>query len=136
MLGAALEGVETAEFLVKRGRDVTIIDTSEQLGEGMPPRYLDRLVYWFRRKGVTILTGVEAYDRITQEGIVIRAEEGARLIEADSIIIALPQKPDTRLSDQIRERGFETHLVGPVDEGKSWAIVDAIAQGFNAARSI
>ena len=43
VVGGRIEGVETAEFLIKRGRHVTIVDSSEDFGQGMPARLLMRL---------------------------------------------------------------------------------------------
>ena len=35
IIGGAIQGCELAEFLVKRGRKVTIVDTAETLGDGI-----------------------------------------------------------------------------------------------------
>jgi pyruvate/2-oxoglutarate dehydrogenase complex dihydrolipoamide dehydrogenase (E3) component len=131
VIGGRIEGVETAEFLVKRGRRVTIVDTEHDLGEGMPGRLLMRLLNWLDEARVPVHTGVREYRRIDDAGLTLVDAAGAeRTIEADSIVVALPQVP----RDDLRLEGVaqEIRVVGPGSDGTSWLIVDAIAAGFRA----
>ena len=34
-MGGNIQGCQTAEFLVKRGRKVTIVDTAKEIGDGL-----------------------------------------------------------------------------------------------------
>jgi 2,4-dienoyl-CoA reductase (NADPH2) len=138
VLGGLLEGVETAELLVKRGRKVTIVETSDNLGEGMPTRLLKGLFHWLQQKEVVIFSGVKKYERITDKGITIVTKEGEiRNIKADSIVVAMPRRPSTKIFEALKGKGApEVHLIGPPYEGKSWLIVDAIANGFHVGNII
>ena len=94
VIGGGVQGCQLAEFLVKRGRSVTIVDTATVLGEGLPYLTPVRLLNWFREKGGTALAGV-TYEKITEEGLVIMTAEGERrTLPADSIIVALPLERD------------------------------------------
>ena len=55
-MGGTLHGCELAEFLVKRGRRVTIVDTAAVLGDGMINHLRLQLFWWFRQKGVTMIS--------------------------------------------------------------------------------
>ena len=63
-MGGAIQGCQLADFLVKRGRKVTIVETAETLGEGLPYDNPFRLFRWLNEKGMTMMAGVK-YDEIT-----------------------------------------------------------------------
>jgi pyruvate/2-oxoglutarate dehydrogenase complex dihydrolipoamide dehydrogenase (E3) component len=116
---------------------VTILETGDQLGDGMPPRLLTRLLVWLDEQHVRVLTGVREYRDITDAGITVVDREGrVQTIEADAIIVALPQQSNAGVLEAIKGLVAEVHLVGPSDEGKSWMIVDAIAKGHEAGCAV
>ncbi len=67
IIGGAIQGCQLGEFLTKRGRKVTIVDTDEELGKSMYPERKTRLFYWFDKKGVERLAGVQLVE-ITRQG--------------------------------------------------------------------
>lgn len=136
VIGARIEGVETAEFLVKRGRNVTIIDTADSFGEGMPGRLLMRLEAWLQDKGTPIHLGVELQE-ITNGDVRIRTKAGDELtIAADDVVLALPQGPNTALYGAFAGAGPEVHTIGPESPDRPWLIVDAVAGGFRVGSRI
>lgn len=135
IIGGGKHGFELAEFLVKRGRRVTIVDKAGMLGEGMFFHLRGALLRWFNIKGVRLISGVKEYVEITDKGLTIIDAAGEKqILEADSIVPALPLKPDTGLMDSLTGHVPETYAVGDCQEPHE--IVDAIAAGFRAARSI
>ena len=58
IIGGQLQGCELADFLVKRGRKVTIVDTIETMGEGLVLEYQSHYLEWLANKGTTMITGV------------------------------------------------------------------------------
>jgi 2,4-dienoyl-CoA reductase (NADPH2) len=134
IIGGAIQGCELGEFLTKQGRKVTIVDTTETMGEGLVDYQFFQLCMWFQRKGVTMISGV-SYEGITDEGLVIITKEGSRqIIEADSIIPALPLASDSRLLNSLKGKVPEVYAVGDCHDGK--LIADAIGAGSRFARSI
>ena len=127
-------GCELAEFLTKRGRKVTIVDTAETLGEEMVFHLKAALFAWFRKKGVTMMSGVKHME-IRDEVVTIIDKEGkGQMIAADSIVPALPLAPDTRLLKTLEGKVPEVYAIGDCREPR--LIVDAIADGFRRARTI
>lgn len=134
VMGGAIQGCELAEFLVKRHRKVTIVDTGEALGEGMTVDNQRRLLRWLDEKGVVMLTGIK-YEEITGEGLVIISKEGKRTtIESDTIVPILPLQPNTDLIKSLDRAAIEIHPIGDCREPH--LIADAIADGWQIACEI
>jgi 2,4-dienoyl-CoA reductase (NADPH2) len=136
IIGGAIQGVELAEFLIKRGRKVTIVDTGkpESLGEGMAMAMLMSLMVWLGDKGIPMLTEVK-YEEITDKGLVITTKEGQKkLIEADSIATATSMKPNNEILKDLQGKVPEIYTIGDCD--KPGLIIDAIAQAYHIARKI
>ena len=70
IIGGLIYGLEAAEFLVKRGRKVIIVEESDELGAKILDAHRPKLLAWLTRKGTTMLTGVK-FDEITAKGLVI-----------------------------------------------------------------
>ena len=135
IIGGDIHGCELAEFLVRRGRKVTIVDTAENLGDGMILHLKNQLLAWFDKKGVTMITGVKKYVKITKKGLVVSVPEGYnRLIEGDTIVPVMPMDPDLSLFRQMEGKVPELYAVGDCKEPK--LIVDAVGEGYRIARSI
>jgi 2,4-dienoyl-CoA reductase (NADPH2) len=134
IIGGGIHGCELAEFLVKRGRTVTIVETSDALGEGMITRVKPHLFKWFQKKGVTTLTGVK-YEEITDEGLIILTKEGKRLtLEADNIVPALPLSPNIKLLKNLEGKIQEVYAVGDCSNPR--LMVDAISDGWKIGNKI
>jgi len=58
IVGGQIHGCEMAEFLVKRGRKVTLVESSGKLATGIPRLKKSRLLSWLTDRGVTILREV------------------------------------------------------------------------------
>ncbi|MFH1651987.1 MAG: FAD-dependent oxidoreductase [Chloroflexota bacterium] len=135
IIGGLIHGCELAEFLVKRGRKVTIVEESTQPGLGIPEIPLRRsLLKWLAAKGVDIFTGVK-YREITREGLTVTLPDGKEhALPADNVLVAIPPKPDTRLREELKGKVPQVFTVG--DGREPGLIVDATADGFQAALKI
>jgi 2,4-dienoyl-CoA reductase (NADPH2) len=134
IIGGAIQGCQLGEFLVKRGRKVTIVDTDTELGKSMYPERRTRLFYWFDKKGVERLAGVKLVE-ITKKGLTLITQEGEeRTIEADSVICALPFTGDHSLEDALQGKIPEVYSIGDCDE--PGLIPDATAAGWKIGNAI
>jgi 2,4-dienoyl-CoA reductase (NADPH2) len=134
VIGGEIHGVELAEFLVKRGRQVTIVDTGEFLGAGMIMHLRQQLLIWFEQKGVKMLTGVK-YEEITDKGLTLTDKDGNRqTIEADTIVTALPLRSNTELAEKLKGIVPEVHTVGDCKEPR--LIVDAVRDGLQTGHDV
>jgi 2,4-dienoyl-CoA reductase (NADPH2) len=129
VMGGLMEGCETAEFLVKRGRKVTMLETSDRLATGIPEGYIERIIPWLEEKGVVILSGIK-YERVTDNGLdIVTADGKIRTIEADNILIAMPPCPNNDLFQALEKKVPEVCVIGSANGEESKLIVDAIAEG-------
>ena len=135
IIGGGIQGCETAEFLTKRGRKVTIVEPGPELGEGLLETFIRPfLLKWLRDKGVLMLAGVKC-EEITKEGLVITTAEGERrLLEADTIITALPLRANPAVYEELKGVAPEVYAIGDCNE--PGLIVDAVAAGSTIARAI
>lgn len=132
IIGGAMQGCELAEFLVKRGRTVTIVDKSEIEGTGLTLAMSAYLFPWFEKKRVRLIGGVREFVEITDRGIDIIDREGVRMtIEADTVVPALPLESDMALVEALEGKGAEVYAIG--DCAQPSLIVDAIGTGLRAA---
>jgi 2,4-dienoyl-CoA reductase (NADPH2) len=135
VIGGALQGCELAEFLVKRGRNVTIVEQADMLGEGMVDAVLFSLMIWFEKKGVQMISGVKEYVEITDKGLTIIDRDGAtRTLQADTFVSALPLESNDELLSALQKKVAEVYPIG--DAGKPGLIRDAIGAGLRAARTV
>ena len=132
VIGGAVQGCELAEFLMKRGRNVTLVDQSETLGTGLTLAMQEQLFRWFEENRLPMISGVREYVEINDRGLVLITREGQKLeIEADTVIPALPLRPNTDILEDLKTSVPEVYAVG--DCGAPGLIVDAIGSAFNAA---
>jgi 2,4-dienoyl-CoA reductase (NADPH2) len=135
VIGGAIQGAELAEFLTKRGRKVTVVETKPTIGDGMVDALQCYLLIWFRKKGVTLISGVKEFVEITDKGLTIVTNDGKRqTLEADSIVTALPLTPNNELLNGLKGKVPEVYAVGDCRE--PLLIADAIGTGLRTAREI
>ncbi len=136
IIGADIKGCQLGEFLVKRGKQVTIVTEAmeEELGQGMTAFGKMTLLPWLAEKGVTILARVK-YEEIIDNGLTVTTKDGKReTIEADSIVPVLPLAPETDLLQAVQGKVPEVYSVGSCKS--PGLIVDAISHAMNEVISV
>jgi 2,4-dienoyl-CoA reductase (NADPH2) len=134
VIGGAIQGCQLAEYLTKRGRKVTIVETGQELGTGLAPERKTRLFCWFDKKGVERIVGATLVD-ITGRGLRIATGDGQpRLLDADHIMPSLPFAPNRALADRVRQGVPEVFVIGDCDN--PGIIPDATAAGWRVGNAI
>jgi 2,4-dienoyl-CoA reductase (NADPH2) len=127
IIGGGVQGCQLAEFLVMRNRRVTIVEEADTIGEGLVPSDTrGRLLDWLAARGVAMMTGV-SYEAVTERGLSIIKDGEKTLIEADSIIPALPLLPDDGLFKELQGMVSEVYRAGDCREPRLTA--EAVADG-------
>jgi 2,4-dienoyl-CoA reductase (NADPH2) len=137
VIGGRLQGLQTAEFLVKRGRNVTVVDSCPEklIGDGLLETFMKPwLIAWLKEKRVSIISGAR-FEEINGEGLVITTKDGKRVtLKAGSIVTALPLLPNLELFNSMKGKANEVYAVGDARDPN--LIVDAIEDGSRIARQI
>lgn len=135
IIGGNIQGCQTAEFLVKRGRKVTIVEESDKIGEGLLGMLLKpRLLWWLQKNGVATLTQVKC-KKIDDDGLSVTEEDSnLRTIAANTVISALPLKTNKDLIKDLEGTVPEIYAIGDCESPQ--LIVDAIHAGSKVGRAI
>jgi len=134
IVGGNIQGCETAEFLVKRGRKVSILESGPKLGEGLLPILVrPQLLDWLDRKNVKKMTNV-AYEEITDKGLTITKDGVKQTLEVNTVITSMPLKPNTELFNSLKGMAPEVFAIG--DCATPGMIVDAVADGARVGHAI
>jgi 2,4-dienoyl-CoA reductase-like NADH-dependent reductase (Old Yellow Enzyme family) len=134
IIGGDMVACELAKFLVERGREVTILESSTdmaiEMAIGRRWNFLPRL----RESGVAILKNVD-FEEITPHGVNITDGEGKKqAIAADTVVLAGGMEPNQEPSQQIEGRVPQIYLVGDCSELR--LIHGAVEDGYRAALAI
>jgi 2,4-dienoyl-CoA reductase-like NADH-dependent reductase (Old Yellow Enzyme family)/thioredoxin reductase len=112
IIGAELVGLELAEFLAERGRDVTVIDSAPKPGTGLYVVRRLRLLDELKHLGVTLLNNARDI-AIEETGVsYINYRGQQRLLDADQVVVAQGATGDDTLTNNLREAGLTVHSIG------------------------
>lgn len=131
VIGGSLVGLELAEFLAERGRKVTLLHESQQLGLplAMPRRWT--AVRHAREHGVDIQRRVKV-SHITESTVAWTDAKGrAQSAAADMVIYADGTTAAAPLADDLRAAGIDCEVIG--DAGEVGYIHGAIHSAWKAA---
>ncbi|MDM8000570.1 MAG: FAD-dependent oxidoreductase [Dehalococcoidia bacterium] len=112
VIGGDLVAIEVAEFLVQRGREVTVVSGLRSMAPEMalPRRW--RVLKDLREHGVIMINRVK-YEEITDRGVVIADKKGNRqTIEADTVVLAEGITANPALFQQLQARLPEVYQAG------------------------
>jgi 2,4-dienoyl-CoA reductase (NADPH2) len=117
VVGGGLVGVELAEFLVERGRTVTVLEAGRDLAAEMAPPRRWRVLHGLREHGVVLHTHAKVV-AIEGDAVVCFFEPGKsgsggeQRIPADAVIWASDVEADARLAETLRAAGQRVEVVG------------------------
>ncbi len=132
IVGGGPEGCELGDFLLTRGKKVTIIEMRRILGIGLVAHPRFHISERLKSGGATILTSAKVVE-IGQGFLVInRRREGDKKLDGfDNIIMASLHKPNDDLVESLKDVVRELYVVGDAREGRT--ALEAVAEGAEAA---
>ena len=111
IIGGELVGLELAEFLVERGRELTVLENSGYAGKGLYIVRRMRLMDELKALGVHIVKSADQVEIGDQE-VSYTAADKRQTVRADHVIVAQGATGNTDLADALRSAGFTTHTIG------------------------
>jgi 2,4-dienoyl-CoA reductase-like NADH-dependent reductase (Old Yellow Enzyme family)/NADPH-dependent 2,4-dienoyl-CoA reductase/sulfur reductase-like enzyme len=112
VIGGELVGIELAEFLVERGRSVTVLEEASRMGYGLQLVRRMRVLTELREHGVGLFPG--ARDIRIEEGLVRYTDAAGQeaSAEADHVIVAKGAGANTAVADELQAAGLNVHAFG------------------------
>ncbi len=134
IIGGELVGIELAEFLQERGREVTVIEEAPRLGKGLTLVRRMRILAELAEHGVSLCGG--AKDIVITADCVTFTDQGGetRSVPADTVIVAKGATGDLSLAEALRASGFAVTTIG--DAGGVGYIEGAIRDAADAVQAI
>jgi len=134
IVGGGLVGLELGEFLIERGRTVTILEPGPSLGAELAIvrrwRVLDNLA----DHNVPMLTQSNV-TRIDKDQVhYLDHDNNAQSVTANSVVLAIGAGPDRSLADSLALAGFNTTAIGDCDN--LGYIEGALSSGTNAVLNL
>jgi 2,4-dienoyl-CoA reductase (NADPH2) len=134
IIGGAIHGCQLAEFLVERGRKVTIVEASNKFADNMVAIWAERLTGRLKKQGVTMI-GEATCKEITDHGLTITTKDGqTQNVAADNILVALPYSANTSLHESLEGRVAEVYSVGDCREPHR--IIHAVRDGSRIGHAV
>lgn len=133
VVGGGLVGLELAEFLLARGREVTVLEPGTHAGRELSIVRRWRVLDAVKSHGTLHLQA--SVGQITAKDVVwTNAQSEQQRTPADSVVLALGAEPDDTLAQQLRTHGVAVHAVGDcTDLGY---IEGAMHSGHRVGRSV
>jgi 2,4-dienoyl-CoA reductase-like NADH-dependent reductase (Old Yellow Enzyme family)/thioredoxin reductase len=133
IIGGGSVGAETAEFLVDRKKDVTLVEMLPEIAGDAEKVNRKVLLRSLGEKGVMIRVLTQA-TAILAEGVEVEFGGRKETLPADTVVLATGIRPNNELEAALRALPAELHKVG--DCVKPRKAIDAIHEGFQAAMKI
>ncbi len=134
VVGGGATGCEVAHHLAEHGSSVTIVEQLPKIAMNLESITRKVLLKELRERGVRFLTG-HKLSKVEETGVVVAAEDGTEsFIEAGAVVIAIGNKPDNRLYEQIQSLGIPLYQIGDCLEPRSAKA--AISEAATIGRSI
>ncbi|WP_433542541.1 FAD-dependent oxidoreductase [Neomoorella humiferrea] len=137
IIGGGLAGCETALWLARQGKQVTIIEILDDLMRaGIPVPYMNRimLIEMLRYQGVEWRTGTGLLE-VTDAGVVLIDRSFHRTtLPADTVVVAAGFTPEQGLYRALMGKMPGLYLIGDSREPRN--IMGAIWDAYEVARSI
>lgn len=132
VVGSDLPGIEAAQFLVKRGKEVpAIIDTDPVPFKGVDIQWLLKLAFpggWLEQRKIRVVNGVKI-DEITKDGITFTTADGKKeTIACDSVLWVNKHRKNDKLAGELKGKAPEVYTIGD-------AMQDELGYVFNATHS-
>jgi len=135
VIGGGPEGAELADFLVERGKKVTIIEMRRLVGLGLPPGVRTLLEDRLKERGVEMVLRAKVVGFAKGAVVVEERKSGQKTIGGfDAIVIAILHKSDDRLYRELEGKVKELVAVGDAKQPR--LIKEAVAEGAAAGRGL
>ncbi len=134
VIGGGSIGCETAEFLAKQGKKVSIVEMTDSLAGNTGKTAQTILLGHLKGNKVDILTNCSV-EKITATDVVYRTKEGKRnSVKADTVVVAIGTRPESSLYESLKDEIGEIYNIG--DSNGGGIIPNAVYDGYTVGNMI
>ncbi|MEP3562666.1 MAG: FAD-dependent oxidoreductase [Marinobacter sp.] len=134
IVGGGLVGLELAEFLIERGRYVTVLEPGVALGRELSIVRRWRVLENLEAHGVPMLTQCQVTKIDKDQVYYLDKDEQAQSVGANSVVLAVGAGPDRSLADRLAQSGFTVTAIGDCEN--LGYIEGALRSGTDAALAV
>jgi 2,4-dienoyl-CoA reductase-like NADH-dependent reductase (Old Yellow Enzyme family)/thioredoxin reductase len=131
--GGGMVGCETAEFLVQRGKTVTVAEMLGRMAADVVASYRPFFLARLRAAGIKMETNVKV-EEITDQGVRVSRDGAPAFIGGDTVVLAMGYRANKRLADSLKGKVPELYSVGNC--AKPRTTKEAIEEGFHIGLEI
>ncbi|MBQ4338284.1 MAG: FAD-dependent oxidoreductase [Clostridia bacterium] len=134
VIGGGSIGCETAEFLAKQGKKVSIIEMTDTLAGNTGKTAQTILLGHLKGNGVKMLTECKV-EKITSTDVVYKSVDGkTNSVKADSVVVAIGTRPEASLYNSLKNEIDEIYNIG--DSNGGCIIPNAVFEGYTVGNII
>ncbi|SDU37426.1 FAD-dependent oxidoreductase [Geopseudomonas guangdongensis] len=134
IVGGGLVGLELAEFLIERGREVCVLESGPSLGRELAIVRRWRVLHGLQEHQAQLLTGVEVQSIGRNKVSYVSAEGVTVEVAADSVVLAIGAEPDDSLARELAAAGLPVSSIGDCEQ--IGYIEGAMASGLRAGCAV
>ena len=133
VVGGGSVGCETAELLASQGKKVTVVEMTDAFASNTGKTAQTILLGHLRHRGVTLLPSTRV-EEIREGEVLCRTPDGTRALPADTVVLAVGDKPDKTLYESVKDLVPECYLVG--DAAGGGIIPNAVFDGYTVGAKL
>jgi len=135
VIGGGLVGLEVADFIATRGSKVHVIEMAEKAGKDLGSLRAITVMGKMHALGVEILTDTR-FETLCGTGVVCANQEGNITIPCRNVVVAVGSRPNdsSALEQACAELEIPCTKIGDAKQARR--ALDAVAEGFAAARTL
>ncbi len=134
VIGGGSIGCETAEFLAKQGKKVTIIEMTDTFAGNTGKTAQTILLGHLKGYSVKLLAESRV-EKITATEVVYKSKDGKfDSVKADTVVLAIGNRPDTSLYESLKDEIDEIYNIG--DSNGGGIIPNAVYDGYTVGNMI
>jgi 2,4-dienoyl-CoA reductase-like NADH-dependent reductase (Old Yellow Enzyme family)/thioredoxin reductase len=134
IVGGGGIGLETAEFLGEKGKNVTVVEMLKKVGKGMGPTIRWNLLYRIKAQGIKIFTSTEV-EGISEQGVVVNKEGRKETWQGiDTVVMAVGIRSNNELAGEIKGMVKDLYVIGDAVDPRRG--IDAMREGAEVGRRI
>jgi 2,4-dienoyl-CoA reductase (NADPH2) len=133
IIGGGAIGCETAEFLIQKGKKVTILEMLDRLGSDFERSYRWVIMLRLREAKIRMETRARA-EEITEKGVRVNRGGKIEFFAGDSVVLAMGMKADNELAKKLEGKVAELYTIGDCVEPRR--LLGAMHSGFQVGRTL